>query len=237
MEYQKINTVFMRDMNNIIIPTMYSKPEFKYLENALFEATEKIDGTNVRVEIDYFASDVWTIEYKGRTDAADLPGHLLDKLKSYFDDIDLPSIFKYKKTCHITLFGEGYGQKIQKYGDRYISDGCDFILFDVRIDSWWLSRANCEDIARKLGVKIVPFVGTFTIPQAIEYVKAGFKSSIAEDNTLDAEGLVLKTPDGLLYRNGERIVLKIKTKDFVQYARKYPNGCDNQVPNPKYKEE
>ena len=29
-----------------------------------------------------------------------------------------------------TLFGEGYGVKIQK-GEKYIKDGVDFILFDV----------------------------------------------------------------------------------------------------------
>lgn len=237
MEYQKINTIYMRDMNNIIIPGLYSKPEFKYLENTKFEATEKIDGTNTRIEIEYTAADTWSIEYKGRTDAADLPKHLVNKLDQYFKELNLPDIFKFKKPCHITIFGEGYGDKIQKYGARYLSTGADFILFDVKIDEWWLSRKNCEDIANKLGVKIVPFIGFFSLPEAADYVKKGFKSLIAEDQELDAEGLVLKTPDGLLFRSGERIVAKVKSRDFRQYDVKYPNGCDNQIPNPKFKEE
>lgn len=44
-EYQKINTLFMRDENNIIIPDMFTCPEFEYLKDLKWEATEKIDGT------------------------------------------------------------------------------------------------------------------------------------------------------------------------------------------------
>lgn len=33
----------------------------------------------------------------------------------------------------------------------------------------------------------------------------------------DAEGLVLKTTTGLLRRNGERLITKIKTVDFRKY--------------------
>lgn len=60
----------------------------------------------------------------------------------------------------VEIFGEGYGLKIQK-GGNYIKDHCDFILFDVRIltstgESLWLTREACEDIAKKLNLKIVP---------------------------------------------------------------------------------
>ena len=51
MEYQKINTLFKRDANNIIIPTEYTLEEFEYLNNNIFECTEKIDGTNIRIEL------------------------------------------------------------------------------------------------------------------------------------------------------------------------------------------
>ena len=55
-----------------------------------------------------------------------------------------------------------------------------------------------------------------SIPEAIEFVKEGFKSRIAENKDYDAEGLVLKAPLGLLDRRGERIITKIKTCDFRQ---------------------
>ena len=72
-----------------------------------------------------------------------------------------------------------------------------------------------------------------TIPEAIDFVKKGFKSTIAENKDYDAEGLVLKTPDGLLLRNGERIITKLKTCDFQKYKAKYGDGPAEQRVNPK----
>ena len=97
----------------------------------------------------------------------------------------------------------------------------DFILFDVQYNNWWLGRKNCEDIANKCGIKIVPIVGYMTILEAIDLVKQGFKSSISEDKNLIAEGLVLKTPQGLLSRDGKRIITKIKHNDFVRFKNVY----------------
>ena len=40
-DYQKINTLFLRDENNIIIPDRFTASEFTYLVNNLWECTEK----------------------------------------------------------------------------------------------------------------------------------------------------------------------------------------------------
>ena len=92
-----------------------------------------------------------------------------------------------------------------------------FILFDVKIGKWWLTRESCEQVAKALGVDIVPLIGHVTIPEAIDYVRKGFKSIIAQNKDYDAEGLVLKAPHGLLRRNEERLITKIKTVDFRKY--------------------
>ena len=63
-----------------------------------------------------------------------------------------------------------------------------------------------------------------TVDEAIEFVKKGFKSTIAENKDYDAEGLVLKTPMGLLNRKGERIITKIKTCDFRQLEAREKAG-------------
>ena len=47
-----------------------------------------------------------------------------------------------------------------------------------------------------------------------DFVKAGFKSLIAENKDYIAEGLVLKAPCGLLNRRGKRIITKIKYCDY-----------------------
>lgn len=220
MEYQKINTLYKRDENNNIILGDYTIPEFEYLKNNLWECTEKIDGTNIRIEVVFYEEPEsgFTPKAKayfiGRADKTNIPTHLYSKLEQIFGNVDWKQMFPDINEGNVTLFGEGYGTKIQKGGSNYISNDVDFILFDVRIGNWWLNRESLEDIANKLNIKIVPLIGYMTIPEAEEMVKNGFKSRIAENKDFEAEGLVLKTPCGLLLRNGKRIITKIKTKDF-----------------------
>ena len=225
MEYQKINTLFLRDEKKVIIPSSFTCDEFEYLKDCKWECTEKIDGTNIRIYIsrEYDGEDDWLygVSFMGRTNDSTIPEHLNLKLQQIFYRVDwktvFPSLMPGDSVC---LYGEGYGNKIQK-GSSYISNDVDFILFDVRYNNWWLERKNCEDIANKCGIKIVPIVGYMTIPEAIDLVKKGFKSSISEDKNLIAEGLVLKTPQGLLSRDGKRIITKIKHNDFVKFKNIY----------------
>ena len=247
--YQKINTIFKRDENNIIMPDAeFAIPELEWLRNCKFDATEKIDGTNIRIEVvpalnvissashrnDPF---MFIVRYMSKTDNAQVPPHLLKYLKETYtkekvlEALELPEYIseeycsekRYNKIEDIpmyTIYGEGYGVKIQK-GDNYIKDGVGFIVFDVKVGNMYLLRPNMEEIASKLGAPAVPYMGQFTVDEAIEFVKKGFKSTIAENKDYDAEGLVLKTPNGLMTRRGERIVFKIKTCDFVKYRNKY----------------
>lgn len=236
MEYQKIQTIFKRDAKNVIIPTEFTLPEYEWLKNCKFSATEKIDGTNMRVEIE---SGKFT--FGGKTDNAQVPTHLLKKMQEIFTEETLDKFFGEKTNWHeegfkATIFGEGYGVKIQK-GGNYISNGTNFILFDVRIGNWWLTDEAIREMAARAGIDVVPYMGEFTIQEAIDFVKKGFKSTIAENKDYDAEGLVLKTPHGLLLRNGQRICFKVKTCDFRKFEQVY--GADYTGPqpaNPKYKE-
>lgn len=223
-EYQKINTLFKRDSNNVIMPDAWADPMFEYLANTKWEATEKVDGTNIGVIITPPATEGAPVgvAFRGRTDAAQIPGHLLKRLEIIFLVANISKQFNpagrpLKDT--IVLYGEGYGEKIQS-GGRYVRGGADFILFDVRVGDWWLLRDKVESIADALGIKAVPLMGYMTIPEAIEYVRRGFTSQVAADPTLPAEGLVLKTPMGLLDRTGHRIVAKVKTVDFRKLEAK-----------------
>lgn len=225
MEYQKINTLFLRDEKKVIIPSSFTCDEFEYLKDCKWECTEKIDGTNIRIYVsrEYDGEDDWLygVSFMGRNNKTTIPEHLNLKLQQIFYRVDwkivFPSLMPGDSVC---LYGEGYGNKIQK-GSSYISNDVDFILFDVKYNDWWLGRKNCEDIANKCGIKIVPIVGYMTIPEAIDLVKKGFKSSISEDKNFIAEGLVLKTPQGLLSRDGKRIITKIKHNDFVRFKNVY----------------
>ena len=132
-----------------------------------------------------------------------------------------------------TLYGEGYGAGIQS-GGYYRKDN-SYIGFDVKVDDMYLLREQRDDIFKKLGCDIVPFIGQFTIDEAIEFVKKGFNSRIATDEHL-AEGLVLRSPMGIKNRRGERIIFKVKTCDFVKRFNKYgTDGPCDQPENTNYK--
>ena len=50
--YQKIQTVFKRDEKNVIMPyAELTQPEFDFLRDKPWRCEEKIDGTNIRLEV------------------------------------------------------------------------------------------------------------------------------------------------------------------------------------------
>ena len=51
-EYHKIQTIFKRDPKTnykTLLMGEYSLPEFNYLANNIWQFTEKVDGTNIRI--------------------------------------------------------------------------------------------------------------------------------------------------------------------------------------------
>lgn len=125
-----------------------------------------------------------------------------------------------------TIYGEGYGKGIQKAGPHYIKNGVSFIAFDVKVtekngQSTYLNKPQRDAILDEIGIPKVVDMEPMTIDEAIEFVKKGFDDPIAEEKGFKAEGLILKTPDGLLRKNGERLCVKIKYMDFQKYFNKY----------------
>ena len=112
--------------------------------------------------------------------------------------------------------GEGYGPKIQS-GGHYRSDHA-FIIFDVRVGDWWLKPDAVAEIADKLGFDTVPNAGTFTLESAVARVQYGEIASAFDGARI--EGLVGRPAVDLYNRKGERIVAKIKAKDFADLERR-----------------
>lgn len=206
--YHKINGLYKRDDKGNFTQE-FAQPEFGYLFNNTWVGTEKIDGTNIRIHWD--GKD---IEIRGRTNNADIPAFLMDRLNTLVKEMNWNNAFPpdvENPASNVILFGEGYGAKIQKGGGDYIPNGNDFILFDVKIGSWWMKREAVDEIATKLGIKSVPVLFRGPLWKAIEMVKYGFDSTIG---TAKAEGLVLVPEIDLFARNGSRIITKLKVKDF-----------------------
>lgn len=206
-EYHKINSIYKRDPStNKFIMGDYAQEEFKYLAENQWEFTEKVDGTNIRVMWERFTDHADTITFGGRTDNAQIPAKLVTYLQATFTSDLMRSILPEGAT----LYGEGYGAGIQKGGGNYQATQ-EFVLFDVKVGSWWLKRDDVDDVARKLGIKSVPIIGRGTLQDGIEMVRGGFNSQWG--NFL-AEGIVARPTITLFNRRGERIITKIKCRDF-----------------------
>lgn len=206
-EYHKIQSMFLRDpatKYRTFLAGQWAMPEFAYLADNQWIFEEKVDGTNIRIELKN-----GVVTYGGRTDNAQTPTFLLAKLQELFPAEKMIGAFP--DCAEVVLYGEGYGAKIQKGGGDYIPDDCSFILFDVRVGQWWLSRESVTEIAEKLGVARVPTIGQGTLYEAVEMCEAGFSSLMR--NT-PPEGLVIRPCVDLFARNGSRIITKLKLKDF-----------------------
>lgn len=207
MEYPKITAPFKRhtegDRRNKLDIDNWARPEFELLKDLIWEWTEKVDGTNVRV--------IWDghkVRFGGRTDNASMPISLVDALNKLFSEELMEDQFGAKP---VILYGEGYGARINKGGGNYRPDQ-SFVLFDALIDGYWLQRENLAAISDGLGVEIVPIFGRATVPEAIECVTYGVRSNWGMGQ--EAEGLVGRAPLGIMGRDGSRLLMKIKTKDF-----------------------
>jgi hypothetical protein len=206
-EYQKIPSPYVRftegPLRNKLDETRWISPEVGYLADNAWIWTEKVDGTNIRAHWDGHK-----VTYGGRTANAQIPARLLPAL----DELLPEELFEQSfGLTEVTLYGEGYGAGIQS-GGVYRPD-MSFVLFDVRVGEWWLRRGDVADVATKLWIDVVPVVHKGTVHEAINLVRDHeIRSQWNEQR--EPEGLVGVTAVGLLGRDGERIMVKVKRKDF-----------------------
>lgn len=224
MEYPKIDTLFKRD-KDFNLTSELRHPVVATINK--WQVTEKIDGTNIRVML----SKEGLVTLGGRTDKAQLPMDLVEYLGRTFDTEKMKKVFWLPRSETLTneeitpvsviLFCEGYGAGIQKGGGDYNKNKV-VRLFDVLVDEkWWLDWENICDVAEKLGIKTVPYLGEYSLDEIIEQVKAGGDSAVAEEEgkPRQAEGIVARTIEPLFDKRGHRLILKLKTKDFKEIVK------------------
>jgi hypothetical protein len=207
IEYNKIDTLYKRDMEGTkkLLEGEFRNPAVEFLKDNIWQFTEKIDGTNIRV---YW--DGHKVQFGGRTERAQIPSDLVNYLNSVFGTSEAEQIFEEKfGETEVILFGEGYGPKIQN-GGLYRND-VSFIMFDVLIAGNYQPRESVEDIAKAFGIDIVPIIFEGTIQEGVDFVKTHPDSTMG---TAKMEGLVGRPKIEMRDRCGKRVIVKIKWEDF-----------------------
>lgn len=204
-EYHKIETLYERDekTHRLIEPLVLKNRVYGVVNPWIF--TEKIDGTNIRC--------IWhdgVVTFGGKTDNAQIPAGLVTWLNANVTAEKFVAAFPNLQSEVVVLYGEGYGAGIQKGGGGYGPEK-RFILFDVRVGTWWLSDENVRDVGRKTELDVVPLIGEMTLAEATEMTRAGFNSKLGAQKS---EGLVGRPIETLFDKKGHRLIVKLKTKDF-----------------------
>ena len=243
MEYHKINAPFKRDSKGVMLHGEWCMPELEYLSRLEWEFTEKVDGTNIRIEIRR-RDDSLYIDIKGRTDNAQIPKPLVQALNGIFGGsgveinnnpmnrhplTDKIGLIMLERDIHkMVIYGEGYGPKING-GGKY-ADAPNFVVFDIKVGDFWLLRSDVDDFCAKVGLEAVPVLGTGTLYDGMELVKYGcfntrsggmvkhmspnFKGLRSMWGDFEAEGIIAVPKIPLFDRAGRRIITKIKARDF-----------------------
>lgn len=208
--YHKIQTVYLRDPatnHKTLLMGQFARPEFEALAGIDWQWTEKVDGTNVRL-----MWDGESLTLGGKTEAAQLHTGLTEYVFLNVTAENMSAVFRQTDGLSVCIYGEGYGEKIQSGG--YYRHGQGIIVFDVLINGVWIEREQVEDIATALGLPIVPICGHGTLAEMVEYARSGYLSNVAEVSHRAAEGIVARPPVNLFNGRGERVITKIKLKDF-----------------------
>jgi len=219
MKYHKINGVFKRyeksdgeHKKGDFIVGKWADPNFKALADVEWEWKEKVDGMNVRIIVN---PDTWEVDFKGKSDNAEIPKPLQDWYNNWeYENIDT-LLDMFEKAESVVLYGEGVGEKIQK--GKHGFDDYEVILFDAIVNGVWLKHESVEQIAKKLNMRCVPVVKRMSLSDAVDAIRLESEAGdemISAFGDFKAEGIVGTPAGGLLDRMGNRIITKIKYKDF-----------------------
>jgi hypothetical protein len=206
--FQKIKAPFGRKSpkDRMVDESVVSLKWVEAFKGMKFWASEKIDGTSVGIKW-----DGERISFIGHTDKSQFNPRYLEYLQNRFGTPEFES-------CVEMIFGDKpviiYGEGISKdYNVHYGFPEGEFIMYDISIDNGkFAERDVVYEVASKLDIKM-PFEARMTLDEAIEYVKARPQSVLNSEYKM--EGLVLRPMVELYLNNGERVITKIKVKDFV----------------------
>lgn len=235
-EYGKTENIFARDDETKKLIGVFRVPEVGLIDPGQWIATEKIDGTNVRLTIvpaedggDYEIFGSFQTILKGRSDAATLPKGLAWEMPIETQDnpgvlTELYEALELPPHTVVTFYGEAYGAGIQK-GGIYSSEKrirvFDLVTSRPRLirGEWshsWRPYSQLLEAARIVGLTPVPELPRMSLEGYLAAVAHGFSTRITDEGGTggEAEGVVIRTDPYVYNFRGSRVFAKIKTRDF-----------------------
>lgn len=201
----KLLTLFKRGAYFKVDTLYYSTPEFALIDNWL--VTEKIDGTSVILSLSKTGGG-----YYGRTPKSQFNVNQTKFMESETDRL-LGKVWPILSTYgldSIDVYAELVGPDVQ--GNPYALDEHRLYVFDMRAGGYWLNTGSVYPNCDVLDVRRPSVLDNMTTDEVIFLVRGGFQSTI--NPGVLSEGVVART-DPLLYNNrGDRVMFKLKHKDF-----------------------
>lgn len=194
-------------MGYMNIPNLYTSDGQKILLFREGYAAEKVHGTSTHVTwkngaISFFAG-----------------GCKHEQFVSLFDVGDLASKAQALGIESWTVFGEGYGGKMQGMSKVYGKD-LRFIAFDARIGDVWLDVPKAEKFATDLGFEFVPWeYGPLTLEWLDSQRDKPSEVAARRGIVGPREGIVIRSPIEVRTNNGARIIAKYKADVFRETAK------------------
>lgn len=206
--YRKIYTIFERDKKFKIVKGVLN-PKLEAIKNIKnFVVTEKIDGTNCGIILTP-EKEILLRKRSGIIKDDKEHHHYFEAIK----DIDIQKIKDYFEDSNslITIFGEACGDNIQKKGKEY-GDVKHFRLFDIKVGDSFFDWNDLVKFSKATGISLVKWE-KFEGKDVFDY-DYWLKKLQTDNKKKYVEGYVVRSNPLLLNKFGERMIFKIKLKDF-----------------------
>lgn len=121
----------------------------------------------------------------------------------------LDELSKIKKSNHVGIYGEIVGPKVQDI--PYGQSEPTFFVYDILVDEFYLPPEECFDIAKKLGLNIVPQLKNGKFEEKDLELRLG--QSLLDSHV--REGIVIKPLVPRYDYELGRVILKVISEDFL----------------------
>lgn len=180
----------------------YRTPELYHLSEHTWFAWRKLDGQNIRVHWDGEQA-LWN----GKTDNFTCDAKFREYMEYMFPEEAFEE--KFGRDKEVTLFGEHMGPKVQ--GNELKLEHDKFVLFDVLVGNIWLEPEQVQDVAKFFGL-YTPLDCGISLHGPLDWLI----EQVAHGELKEWEGIVATPCGGFRDRKGDRIIVKIKNKDYYR---------------------